>query len=135
MIRAAGFLFLCNCANVSLTSTQAFPILLGPVDRIGGSPAPFKEPSDERTQFEGESGMYIYACLATAYPVVSVTRPNGDGFTDFHAMNAFAQFAGKQKLADLSARLSEINVGAWSSYLAGCYGHHWWVAPRGAVMP
>jgi hypothetical protein len=120
------------CQPVRMTSAEPYPVLVGPVKRIGGAAEPALEPG---AKFEGQSEMFVNVCLWLAYPSFVVTMPSMDGGSGAALRRAYASYAGKRRLTEVTARVSAVDVGGWSSLFASCYSHHWWAAPEGMVAP
>lgn len=129
-MRAALLLGLAACSSVSSHVPVDYPVLLGPIDRIKGRPTPLEQSAQG---FDGETVNGIYVCVATAYPVITVSRPES---TLVHESidAAFAEVAGKHPLSQLTARVDGIYAGAWVSFFVGCYGHKWWQRVEGLLQ-
>jgi hypothetical protein len=112
------------CHPIAARSAAPYPILLGPVDRIGGKPSPATGVAD--VKFDGETQNDFLLCVNTLAPTVSATQPSGDGGMQAHSQQSFAKLAGERPLASYNARLEDISAGAYVWFLAGCYEHKWW---------
>jgi hypothetical protein len=132
LIAVVGLLAVTACQPIRMTSAEPYPVLVGPVARIGGKAEPAREPG---AKFEGRSEMFVSICLWLAYPSFVATMPSGDGGTGAAVQRAYASYAGKRRLTEVSARVSDVDVGGWSSLFGNCYSHHWWAAPEGTVAP
>lgn len=131
-----ALLLLVGCETVAMTSSARYPILLGPIDRIGGAPADASaHPHPSAAEFEGEDEAELDFCLIVAAPWFSMTHPIADGGLDASIERVYAAYAGKKPLSSLTARVDAIDVGAYTSYLAACYAHAWWAGAEGAVAP
>lgn len=117
-----------GCSTISAAIPTSTPILLGPLDRIGGRPLP--EPKDEK-EFEGEEESSFLLCMSSGYPTLTVTRPlKGTGIVD-SLDTGLAGHAGERPLRDLTPRLTRLGTGAWVMFFAGCYGQAWWISTKG----
>ena len=123
-------LALAGCKTIASPVMTTIPILLGPIDRIGGQPTP--EAAGE-PQWDGEDEMSLTVCVQDAYPVVIATQPQGGAPILKSLQDAVALQAGKQPLHQLNPRLTAYRTGAWVYFLAGCYGHSWWWVGRGVI--
>jgi hypothetical protein len=134
-VRALGFLAalpllagLVGCSSINTAIPTTTPVLLGPLDRIGGRPLP--EPEDGK-EFEGEEESALMICMASGIPTVSATHPlKGTGVVDSLG-GGLAAHAGEHRLRDLTPRLTRLGTGAWVMFFAGCYGQAWWTSTRG----
>lgn len=132
VVLAAAPLFagLFGCSNIGAAIPSSTPVLLGPVDRIGGRPLPEPEARDDNA-FEGEEESSMILCMSSGYPTLSVTRPQAGVAVVNSLATGFAGHAGERPLRDLTPRLRKLGTGAWVMFFAGCYGQAWWSSARG----
>lgn len=124
-ICAAAALSAAGCASVSQSIPVSFPVLVGPIDHIGGPPVtPVVDPTTPSVPLSNENEVAV--CLSTFAPVVFVTRPSIEEMPS-RLRRSFAALAGTTALKEHVVRADHLGVGAWEMLGFGCWGRSaWW---------
>jgi hypothetical protein len=122
-----------GCASVSESLPTRAPVMLGPVDHIGGKAEPVIDDLPDKTAFDRDNEMFMMLCEESGIPTISVTRPAAGTIVE-NVEHAYASSAGHTNLRALVPRFSSMGVGAWVMFFAGCYGHHYWWNVDGHVQ-
>ena len=114
-----------GCISVGQSLPMRAPVMVGPIDHIGGKPTPIAENAPDEAKFDRDHEMFLLVCEESGIPTFSITRPMTQKVID-GVEQAYATFAGRGQLGTLVPRVSEIGTGAWVYFFTGCYGHHYW---------
>jgi len=135
VLAGAAVAALAGCAEVGTPLATNVPVMVGPVTRIGGRPAPQKEIANEKLRYDSDDENSLWICWASGYPSASRTAPSVLPFVG-QIGSANAELAGSMPLRNVTARLDRVSVGSYVWFGGGCYGHAWWwTAHGGAETP
>ncbi len=121
-----------GCGTVSQSIPAPFPVLVGPIEHIGGAPvAVVVDTTTPTIELTNESGAGL--CVSTLVPFFDLTRPSTAKMPEtMHG--SFAAVAGTAPLKEYVVRTDRIGVGAWEFYIAGCWARSTWWKHEGQLV-
>lgn len=136
---ALAALPLLGCTPNSIAPLQTkTPVMLGPIDRIGGKPTPVDEDEIAKAdKFEGEGEVHTMYCFPFYLPGGIDLTGTSDKSTapavvdSMHAQTA--KYAGTKPIRAVTARATRIGAGAWAIVFPLCYMNDTYTLSRGKV--